>query len=246
MAKKKIKFIYDAPVTLTFSIVCIVVFLIDTLILKNYLSQHILLSPTSGSGSLPFSFSDPMSYPRLLLYVFTSKTITLLLVDLVLILLLGPLVEEYYGSVIVGIMMGVSILVSGVLNACFCKISIQGPAVIVFMMIFLNGFIAISKKKLPLSFIVVCLMIFTFCWFENKPSGIVASIITVLINVAGGLCGSLIACLASPKARAEKRYNDKVEEVDSESPRKKQPAISKSSGRKSSPKKSPAKEICFI
>lgn len=224
MAKRKIKFIYDAPVTLSFSLACIIVFLIDTFLLKNYLAQHILLSPTSGSGALPFSFTDPLSYLRLLLYVFSSETITLLLANLVLILLLGPFVEEYYGSVIIGIMMGVSILFSGVINACFCITSLKGPTVVVFMMIFLNGFIAISKKKLPLSFIVVCLMIVAFGWLENKPAGVVASLISVLINIAGGLCGSLIACLASPKARAEKRYNDKIEEVDSASPRRKAPA----------------------
>lgn len=230
MAKRKVKFIYDAPVTLTFSLVCIVVFLIDTFLLKNYLAQHILLSPTSGSGLMPFSFSDPVSYPRLILYVFGSESITLLLANLVLILLLGPFVEEYYGSVVVGIMMAVSILFSGVINACFCVTSLQGPTVIVFMMIFLNGFIAISKKKLPLSFIVVCLMIIAFGWLENKPAGIASSLVTVLINVAGGLCGSLIACLASPKARATKRNNDKIEEIDNGSPRKK--TASKTSRRK--------------
>lgn len=230
MARKKIKFTYDAPVTLTFSLVCIVVYLVDTFILKSYLSSSILLSPTSGSGLLPFSFSDPLSYARLFLYVFGSGSINLLLSNLVLILLLGPSIEDYYGSVIIGIMMAVSILFSGVINACFCTSALQGSAVIVFMMIFLNGFIAIAKRKLTLSFIVVFLMFTVFQWLENKQPGVVDGIVTVLINIGGGLCGSLIASLASPKARAEKRYNDRAEGIVPSVPEKKNKIVRKRRG----------------
>lgn len=217
MARKKInlKLSYDAPVTLTFSLVCIVVYLLDTFLLKNFLTNNILTSPTSSGGSLPFVFSKFSSYPRLILYVFSSKSISLLLANLIFILLLGPSMEERYGSVVVGIMMAVSALFAGVLNACFCKTSLQGAAPIVFMMIFLSAFMAFTKKKIPISFICVIGMYIAFECIQHGAKGIVG----VIINVAGGLCGSLFAFLTSPKARAESRYNKKIEEVDSASPR---------------------------
>lgn len=217
MARKKInlKLSYDAPVTLTFSLVCIVVYLLDTFLLKSFLTNNILSSPTTGEGAFPFVFSNFASYPRLVLYVFSSKSISLLLANTIFILMLGPSMEERYGSVVVGIMIAVSALFAGVLNACFCKNSLQGSAPIVFMMIFLNAFMAFTKKKLPISFICIIAMYIAFECIQQGAGGIVG----VIINVAGGLCGSLFAFLTSPKARAESRYNKKIEEVDSASPR---------------------------
>lgn len=217
MTRRKInlKISYDAPVTLTFSLLCIVLYLIDTLFCKGFLSENVLASPTTGEGALPFVFSQFASYPRLILYIFGSESISLLLADLIFILLLGPSMEERYGSVVVGIMIAVSALFSGVLNACFCKNSIHGAAPIVFMMIFLNAFMTFTKRKLPISFVCVMGMYIAYEWIPHGGSGI----IEVVISMAGGLCGSLFAFLTSPKARAESRYNKKIEEIDSASPR---------------------------
>ena len=222
MARKKIslKFSYDAPVTITFSLVCIIVFLLDKFVFKNYLGTNILCSPTAASGVLPFNFGEVLSYPRLILYVFSSTSVSLLLTNLIFIILLGPSMEERYGSVVIGIMIAVSSLFSGVLTACFCKESLTGSAPIVFMMIFLSAFMSFSKKKLPMSFIMIIGMFIAVEILNKGANGVVG----VLINMAGGLCGSLFAFLTSPKARAENRYNKKIEEVDSASPRFKKPA----------------------
>ena len=87
MAKRKVglKFSYDAPVTITFSLICIVVYLLDTFVFKSYLSTNILCSPTSSAGLLPFSFGNALSYPRLILYVCGSTSIDLLLINLIFI-----------------------------------------------------------------------------------------------------------------------------------------------------------------
>ena len=66
--------------------------------------------------------------------------------------------EERYGSVIIGIMIFVSALFSGVLNACFCEACLIGPLPVVSMMIFLNAFMSFSKKKFPLSFAAVMVL----------------------------------------------------------------------------------------
>lgn len=217
MARKKInlKLTYDAPVTLTFSLICIGIYLIDTFLCKSYLATNILSSPTTATGELPFLFTDFLSYPRLFLYIFSSKSISLLLANLIFILLLGPMMEERYGSIVIGIMIFVSALFAGVLNACFCKESLQGTAPIVFMMIFLSLFMAFSKRKFPLSFIVVFGTFIAFEFIQHGASGFVG----VIVNIAGGLCGSLFAFLTSPKARAESKYNKKIEEIDAASPR---------------------------
>ena len=68
MAKKKfnlnIKVAYDAPVTLTFVIVCAIIFLLNMLLAKSGKAsglEKIFASPTSQAGGLPFIVKQPVS-----------------------------------------------------------------------------------------------------------------------------------------------------------------------------------------
>ncbi len=203
MAKKKFNFnlkvSYDAPVTLTFVIISAIFFLLNTFLLKNGELSKLLASPTSVSGALPFIVSQPVSYLRLLFYIFGSNEGAALFTNLILIMLLGPAMEERYGSAIIGIMIFVSALFSGVLNACFCTESLVGALPLVSMMIFLNAFMSFSKKKFPLSFVAVIVFFVVLQIFSGN------GVLRIIICIAGGLCGSLFALLTSPKARAEKK-----------------------------------------
>ncbi len=209
MAKKKFKLnfqvAYDAPVTLTFVLITVVFFLLNTFLLKSGKSdflQKLLASPTAQAGSLPFIVKQPLSYLRLLLYIFGAdygNGAAVLFTNLILIMLLGPAMEERYGSVIIGIMMFVSALFSGVLNACFCNSSLAGAVPVVCMMIFLNAFMSFSKKKFPLSFAAVMVLFVVLQIYEG------AGAVRIIICIAGGLCGSLFAFLTSPKMKAEKK-----------------------------------------
>ena len=232
MAKKKFKlnFVFDAPVTISFCFISVILFALNQIAFKGSLDGKILSSPTTALGAFPFSVSNPASYFRLFLYAFNAQDWIFLFTNLMFMLMLGPSQEERYGSVVIGIMMGVSILFSGVLNACFCETSLKGCNCVIFMMIFLNSFMSFSKKKIPASFV----MIFIFYIVkeilqvtDKRLSGIVG----LIICITGGLCGSLFAFLTSPKARAEKKSEKTsktmtaeekaafLEELDSQSPR---------------------------
>ena len=230
MAKKKFKLnvAFDAPVTLTFSIICIVLFVLNPYAFKGALTNKFLTSPTSMTGSHGFIPSAPISYFRLILYVFGATSFATLITQLLFILLLGPAMEERYGSIVIGVMIGVSTLFSGVLNACFCTQSLMGTLPVVFMLIFLNSFMSFSKKKIPLSFLAVFILFILREISESNPNGVAG----IIVCIAGGLCGSLFAFLTSPKARAQKKeekgtdlsQKEKeayLEELDSQSPRNK-------------------------
>ena len=228
MAKKKFKLniAFDAPVTLIFSVVCISLFLLNTFAFKGSLTEKLLASPTTVTGERGFIPSSPLSYFRLIFYVFGATSFSTLITQLIFVLLLGPSMEERYGSLVIGIMIGVSALFSGVLNACFCNRSLIGTLPVLFMLIFLNSFMSFSKKKVPLSFLAVFILFIVREISEKNPNGFVG----IIICIAGGLCGSLFAFLASPKVRAEKKktrgtdLSEKeayLEELDSQSPRNK-------------------------
>lgn len=227
MAKKKfsLSVSYDAPVTLTFSLISLLVFIIFQVILKSKNGIITIGAPTMSGGESPFVFANPLCYFRMIIHVFSAETFAVLISNLMILLLLGPVLEEYYGSVIVGIMMIVSALLSGVLNACFCKHSATGSESIVFMLILLNGFISVNKKKIPLASVFV-LILFIVGQCKN---GVSDGLIIMITNIAGGLCGSLLAFMASPKVRATKKNSKSSDkgktkaeiaaEIDAQSPR---------------------------
>ena len=235
MAMKKIKlnFVFDAPVTISFCLISVILFAVNQFAFKGSLDGRILSSPTTLAGPVPFIVSNPASYFRLFLYAFSAQDWILLFTNLMFLLMLGPSQEERYGSVVIGIMMGVSIIFSGVLNACFCETSLKGCNCVIFMMIFLNSFMSFSKKKIPSSFVIIFIFYIVkeiLQVSDKRLSGIVG----LIICIAGGLCGSLFAFLTSPKARAEKKSEKNakntapmtmeektafLEELDSQSPR---------------------------
>ena len=203
MAKKKLKlkFVYDAPVMLTFALAVLVIFVLDTFVVKGKLAEKWLLSPTSAEGSLPFAFSDFTSIFRLFLHVLGGRDIPFLICNLIFIRLLGPEMEERYGSVIIGIMIFVAALFSGVLNACFCKIPVSGSEPVVFMLILRCAMMHLSRSTVSASALVVIILFAVMLVLRKNPNGVVG----VVITLAGGLCGSLFAFLTSPKARKAKK-----------------------------------------
>lgn len=218
MGKKnlKLKFEYDAPVTISFALLTLILFVLDTFAFKGKLSGQWLLTPTAAQGSLPFSFADFRSIIRLFVHVFGYGERPVLICNLIFILLLGSAMEERYGSVIIGIMIFVASLFSGVLNACFCQHSVSGAEPVVFMLILLSTMMHLSRSKISASSVCVIALFVCMECFKKNPNGIVG----VLIVLAGGLCGSLFAFLTSPKARKAKKNEAAMAEFnDANSPR---------------------------
>ena len=207
MANKKsffgLKLTYDAPATLSFAFICLALFAADFFLLKNQLTLNYLSSPTAAGGKLPFMASNFLSYVRLFTFGFGSHSASLLVSGMIFILLLGPSMEERYGTVVIAVMMIVCLLFSGVLNACFSKNPLTGSSCIVFMMIFLNAFASLSKKKIPVSFLAVFILFIFREIFESSSDA--DGFIKIIINIAGGLCGSLFAFLTSPKAKSSRK-----------------------------------------
>lgn len=220
--KKKISVDLDAPVTVLFVIVSLVLFFLDSFVFKGKMTAAFMSSP-AADGNLAFAADKAASYFRLICYAFGAVSWEVLITNLLFVLLLGPSMEERYGSIIIGLMMAVSTLFSGVLTACFCKVSMVGCTPIVFMMIFLNSIMSFSKKKIPLSFCLIFILFIVREVFVKNPNGVVG----LIIGIAGGLCGSLFAFLASPKARATRKSEkngllskaEQINQIDSESPR---------------------------
>ena len=228
MAKKnflsKIRVTYNAPVTLSFAILAGLILILNT-VLKGTLIPALFTAPGNIKCSIPFNPGNFLDYFRLIFHVFGHSDWNHFLSNMAFILLLGPVIEERYGSPILTVMMSITALVTGVLNVCFSPVQMLGSSDIAFMMILLASFTSISKSQIPLSFILVLAL---YIGREILGSGENQNIST-LAHIAGGICGSLFAFLATPRPKSAKTVTSKnpsaksakerLAEIDAQSPR---------------------------
>lgn len=214
--KKNFRLRYDAAFTLTFCIVSFLVLILSQTILKNLnLVQKIFSLPGTLSKSMSvdaieasqiiqtesvFDFKNPFHYVRLVLYIFGSKDVLHFLISFAFILPLGTQMEERYGSAAIGIMILVTTLVTGVLNACLIPATLCGADAIVFMLIMLGAITSLSKNELPISALMI-FALYVGCEFYFNGTITNAKLVAIFARLAGALCGSMFGFLTAPKTR---------------------------------------------
>lgn len=97
--KINLRITFNSPVILTFCLVCAVILLLDKTVLvsKNFIAG-IFSVPGGFRAEVPFNSKSVLDYIRLIIHVFGHADWTHLAGNLTFILLLGPLLEERYGS----------------------------------------------------------------------------------------------------------------------------------------------------
>src|SRR5690606_7219805 len=116
-----------------------------------------------------------------------------LLGNLTFILLLGPIIEEKYGSSNLLLMMLITALITGILNITFFNTGLMGASGIVFMMILLVSFTNVKAEQIPVSFILVALL------FIGKEllNSLENNQISEMAHIIGGICGSIFGFILS-------------------------------------------------
>ncbi|MBQ9205820.1 MAG: rhomboid family intramembrane serine protease [Treponema sp.] len=215
--KKKLKVTYNAPVTLTFAILCVVILLMNDFLLGKHLIPALFTAParigTKGTvgeiiKDVGFNYKSVLDYFRLFLHIFGHTDWNHLLGNFSFILLLGPLMEERYGSKMVALMFVVTAFVTGVINVCLIPHPLLGASGIVFMLIVLASITTLDKNVIPLSFIFV-VAIYLGRELINAPK---SENIATVAHIAGGLCGSLFGFMVAPKAKRTVKKEEKQPE----------------------------------
>ncbi len=172
----KIKF--NSPVILTYSLVCVAVFFLDKAVAGGLMQYF-----TLGHVTL----SNPVSLVTLVSHIAGHVNLEHLLGNLTFILLLGPIIEEKYGSGRLVIMMFVTALVTGLLNVFLFHTGLLGASGIVFMLILLVSFTNSKNGEIPITFILVALL---FIGKEVLHS-LQADEVSQFAHIIGGICGSV-------------------------------------------------------
>ena len=175
---------YNAPVILTFSLISLVVLGVS----------HI----TGGySNALLFSvyrapFNDPLMYIRLFTHALGHANISHFFNNFVIILLIGPMLEEKYGGKWIAITMTITAFVTGVLHVIVSTNAKLGASGIVFMMILLGSFTNLQKGRIPLTLILAMIV---FIGRELVAGATLDNNIAYMSHIIGGVCGALFGFL---------------------------------------------------
>ncbi len=170
---------YNSPVMLTFSLLAVAVHLIDGMV------PHFTYQWFSMNADM--SFYNPADYFRLAAYPLGHAGREHLMGNLTFLLLLGPILEEKYGSRPLLIMILLTAISSGLLSILVFHTSGLGASGIVFMLILLASIVDVKKGTIPLTFILVAAI---FIGRECLDS-IHADNISQLGHIAGAAFGAL-------------------------------------------------------
>lgn len=184
---------YNAPVSLTFTLISAIVLLLNQFLLKT-LIPTLFVAPGRGD----FSFVNPVDYIRVISHVIGHANWTHFISNFSFILLLGPSLEEKYGSGSILLMMFVTAVVTGILNVLLIPAGLMGASGIVFMMILLMSFTNIKAGEIPITFILIVLL---FIVKEVVDAIKDNNNISEFAHIAGGIMGSLFGFIRPEKGR---------------------------------------------
>ena len=101
------------------------------------------------------SIFNPLTYVRLFTHSIGHQDLNHLIHNFLFILLVGPMIEEKYGSVNLIIMFLITSLVIGLFNTIISNYVITGASGNVYMLIVLSSFSNITEGKIPLTLILI-------------------------------------------------------------------------------------------
>lgn len=178
--RKRLRISFNSPVILGFSIVCFAV-----LILGNITNDRSTLLAFSVYRS---SLLNPFTYIRFFGHVFGHASWQHFIGNIMLILIVGPLLEEKYGSSNILFVILATALVTGVANFVFFSgTRLLGASGVVFALILLSPFTSIKEGEIPLTLILVAAL---YIGEQVYQGMFIRSNISNLTHILGGVTGA--------------------------------------------------------
>lgn len=143
----KLRITYNAPVVLTFALAAVVVFIVKQAL------------PATNDWFVSYPHLDGVrSYVGLFSHILGHANWEHLISNFMLILLIGPILEERHGSFALLLMILATALVTGLANLVLGSNMVLGASGVAFMMILLASMANVRGGEIPLSFIAVALI----------------------------------------------------------------------------------------
>ena len=180
------KFDYNAPVILTYFFICLINLMIDKLCKGKFIATFFT---TYKNDSL----LNPLTYFKLISHSLGHTDWDHLYSNFIKILLIGPLIEEKYGSINLLIAMIITSLIIGIINKLFGKGGILGASGVAYMLILLSSFVNMENGKIPITLTLIILFFVVdevIKLFRRKKDGV-----SHLGHITGAICGVVFGIL---------------------------------------------------
>ena len=156
-----------------------------------------LLSFVSGGviGNLLFMtyrspLLSPMTWIRAFTHIFGHADLSHLVGNMSYLLLLGPMLEEKYGSGMLAVIVAITAFVTSLVNFIFFpSVALCGASGVVFAFILLSSFTSFKEGEIPLTFILVAVFFIGQQIFEGI---FVRDNISNLSHIIGGIIGGFL------------------------------------------------------
>lgn len=140
-------FDYNSIVILSFFFLSLIALILNK-ITKGKSNKLLFISRRS-------SLLNPMTYIRMFTHILGHKNWEHFRNNFLYILLIGPMIEEKYGSINLLIMILITAGITGIINMFITKNGILGASGISFMLILLSSLVNLQNGKIPLTFILI-------------------------------------------------------------------------------------------
>lgn len=187
----KLRITYNAPVVLTFALLAVGAFIL----------MNVVESSKLWFVAWP-QLHDTRSYVGLFSHILGHGSWEHLLGNFMLILLLGPILEERHGSSQLLVMILLTALITGLTNLLFSDGFLLGASGIVFMMILLASMANVRGGEIPLTFIAVAVIYMGGEIVRSFRADQVSQMAHLVGGIAGAAFGFLTAGAKRSKAAA--------------------------------------------
>lgn len=186
---------YNAPFTITFSLISLIALIVNQ---RTGGAANRLLF-----GVYRSSLTDPLTYVRAFTHVLGHSSFSHYSGNIMLMLVLGPTLEERYGSTTILKFSALTALIAGVAHCImYSNVMLLGASGIVFMMILLSSVGGAHDGTIPLTLILVAAL---YIGGEVMNGLFTSDDISQLSHIIGGVCGAAFGMLSSHSGKGKSR-----------------------------------------
>lgn len=189
--KHKYRITFNSPMILGFAGLCFIVMIL------NYVTGGVSNQAVFMTYHSPLT--SPMTYVRLFTHVIGHSGWEHFISNMSYILLLGPMLEEKYGSMRILQIIAITALVTGVINyVFFWNVALCGASGVCFAFILLASFTRFREGEIPLTVILVAVIYLGQQIYEGI---VVQDDISNIAHVFGGIVGGIIGFSLNKKSK---------------------------------------------
>ena len=178
--RKGVRLAFNSPAVLGFAAICLLAMVLN--LLTDGASNRALFSVYRAP------LTNPLTWLRMVCHAFGHADWNHLLNNMMYILLLGPMLEEKYGSVNLILVMLAAALLTGLINFIFFPSTmLLGASGIVFAMILLSSITRGGEGTIPVTFLLVASL---YIGQQVWQAITVRDNVSYMAHIAGGAVGA--------------------------------------------------------